>query len=634
MSEEKNSYDASSIRVLEGLEAVRKRPAMYIGSTDEKGLNHLALEIIDNCIDEAMAGYCNLISVDLSEPDIISVYDNGRGFPVDNHPDLGIPGVTVALTMLHAGGKFDDNSYKVSGGLHGVGVSVVNALAEWLIVEVRRDGKIYRQKFSRGDQVTELEIIGETDEVGTTVTFKPDAEIFETVSFDRQFIQNRLKELAFLNRNVKIRFTNQPENYCVQYLFKGGIQEYLENVIKDSKPLLDPPMFFEDENDGIFAEVAFTYLPVSETSLLSFVNSIHTRDGGTHVSGFRSGILRVINEKAKMLKYNKEEKDLFGSADIQEGLSVILNTRLFEPQFEGQTKGRLGNSKVRKVVDGIVYQNFSFYLDRNPGMAKKIIERCLVSKQAREDAQKARERVLRKSFLSSSVLPGKLADCSERDPEKSEIFIVEGNSAGGNAKQARNRHTQAILPLRGKILNVEKASLERILSSAEIQAMISALGTGIGDEFDYTKLRYHKVFIMTDADVDGAHIRTLLLTFFYRYMRDLVDNGNIYIAQPPLYLIMQGKNKETWCFSDEELAEELSKIEGKTEIQRYKGLGEMSAQQLSDTTMDEEQRKILRVNILDAEKADQIFTILMGEEVQPRKEFIQKHAKEVTNLDI
>ena len=627
-------YNASSIKVLEGLEAVRKRPAMYIGSTDDRGLNHLALEIIDNCIDEAMAGYCTNITVELKEPDVISVIDNGRGFPVDNHPEMGIPGVTVALTMLHAGGKFDANSYKVSGGLHGVGVSVVNALSEWLVVEVKRDGILYRQKFERGEPVTELIPIEETSETGTLVTFKPDSEIFESTEFNSTFIQNRLKELAFLNRSLKIRYINYPSSFGVQYLFKGGIQEYLGILHEKEKCLFTEPMYFEGEVMDVYIETTFNYLQKSDTNLLSFVNSICTRDGGTHVNGFKSGLLRVINEKAHMLKYTKDEKDLFSSADIQEGLSAILNTRLFEPQFEGQTKGRLGNSKVRKAVDSFIYQNFSFHLDRNPDIAKDIIERCLITKQAREDAQKARERVLRKNFLSSSVLPGKLADCTERKPELSEIFIVEGNSAGGNAKQARNRHTQAILPLRGKILNVEKASMDRILSSAEIQALISALGTGIGDEFDYSKLRYHKVFIMTDADVDGAHIRTLLLTFFYRFMKPLIENGNIYIAQPPLYLIMSGKKSEVWCFSDEELSRELAQIDGKFEIQRYKGLGEMSAEQLADTTMDIEKRIILKVNIEDAIEADNIFTILMGEEVLPRKNFIQTHAQEVKDLDI
>ncbi len=631
-----NDYMASSIKVLEGLEAVRKRPAMYIGSTDSRGLNHLALEVIDNSIDEAMAGHCDQIRIILEEPDILSIHDNGRGIPVDIHPQLGISGVEVALTKLHAGGKFDAKSYKVSGGLHGVGISVVNALSEWLSVKVSRDGKVYQQTFSRGIPTSELVVIGDAQDRGTVISFKPDMDVFEDTSFDTGFLKNRFKELAFLNKNLRIEFVDKVTESVTQFHYEGGIQEYILHINENEKIIPEQPIYISRDDEDFFAELAFCYNTKFGENIYSYVNSIHTRDGGTHVYGFRAALINVINEKANLLKYNKDQngkKELFSIEDIKEGLSAIVNVRLHDPQFEGQTKGRLGNSFVKKRVEEIVAQDFSFFLDKNPDIAKRVIERCLVAKDAREAAAKARDLIRRKSFLSNSVLPGKLADCSEKDPEKSELFIVEGDSAGGSAKQGRDRRTQAILPLRGKILNVEKAHLDKILGNEEIKALIAALGTGIDKDFDIKKLRYNKVFIMTDADVDGSHIRTLLLTLFYRYMYPLIENGNIYIAQPPLYLIMHNR-QETYVYNDRELQEKLKTIEGKYEIQRYKGLGEMSAEQLSQTTMNPQNRVILKVNIDDLLSSEEIFTILMGEKVQPRKEFIQKHAHEVVNIDI
>jgi DNA gyrase subunit B len=627
-------YNASSIRVLEGLEAVRKRPAMYIGSTDQHGLNHLALEVIDNSIDEAMGGFCKNIHVILIEPDQISIEDDGRGFPVDIHPGLGISGVEVALTKLHAGGKFDENSYKVSGGLHGVGVSVVNGLSEWLTVEVSRNNNVYRQKFERGIPTTDLEIVGTSEQTGSIVTFKPDKDIFETTIFNENFINNRLKELAFLNQKVRITFENRMTSEIFEYYYEGGINEYLTYLVDGKTTILPEAIYLLKPDENLFVEFSFNYTGSYGETIFSFVNSINTKDGGTHVVGFKSGILRVINEKAILLKYNKDQtKDMFTSEDIRDGLIAIINVRLHDPQFEGQTKGRLGNNFVRKAIEEYVYNEFTYYLDKNPEVAKSVLDRCIVSRDSREAAAKARDLVRRKSFMGSTILPGKLADCSEKDPAKSEVFIVEGDSAGGSAKQGRDRQTQAILPLRGKILNVEKSNLEKIIVNEEIKSLIAALGTGIEQDFNIAKLRYHKVFIMTDADVDGAHIRTLLLTFFYRYLQPLILNGNIYIAQPPLYLIMHDR-KEKYVYSDQELASYLKTVTGKYEIQRYKGLGEMSAQQLNDTTMSSKNRVILQVTMENAIEAEHMFTILMGDKVQPRKEFIQKHAKEVTNLDI
>jgi len=629
-----NDYNSSSIRVLEGLEAVRKRPAMYIGSTDAKGLNHLALEVIDNSIDEAMGGYCTHIVVTLVEENVISIEDNGRGFPVDLHPELGIPGVEVALTKLHAGGKFDSKSYKVSGGLHGVGVSVVNALSEWLKVEINRDCNHYEQLYKRGTPQHELEITGLSTINGTKVTFKPDKEIFETTIFDTHFLINRLKELAFLNNNLSISFVNELTQERFDFYYEGGIKEYLQFILSGKTSILPEPVYLIKPDDELFIEICFNYASSYGETIYSFVNSINTRDGGTHVYGFKSGILKVINEKANLLKYNKDpSKDLFSSDDIKDGLTAIINVRLHDPQFEGQTKGRLGNNFVRKSVEEYIYNEFSGMLDKNPDLAKAVIERSLISKEAREAAAKARDLVRRKSFLGSSVLPGKLADCTEKDPEKCEMFIVEGDSAGGSAKQGRDRRTQAILPLRGKILNVEKANIEKILVNEEIKSLIAALGTGIEKDFDIKRLRYGKIMIMTDADVDGAHIRTLLLTFFYRFALPLIENGHVCIAQPPLFLVLHDK-KEKYCYSDLELSTYLESIKSKYEVQRYKGLGEMSATQLCETTMSPANRVIKQVNIEDAAEAERMFTILMGDKVGPRKEFIQTHAKEVTNLDI
>jgi DNA gyrase subunit B len=581
-----------------------------------------------------MGGFCKNIHVILIEPDQISIEDDGRGFPVDIHPGLGISGVEVALTKLHAGGKFDENSYKVSGGLHGVGVSVVNGLSEWLTVEVSRNNNVYRQKFERGIPTTDLEIVGTSEQTGSIVTFKPDKDIFETTIFNENFINNRLKELAFLNQKVRITFENRMTSEIFEYYYEGGINEYLTYLVDGKTTILPEAIYLLKPDENLFVEFSFNYTGSYGETIFSFVNSINTKDGGTHVVGFKSGILRVINEKAILLKYNKDQtKDMFTSEDIRDGLIAIINVRLHDPQFEGQTKGRLGNNFVRKAIEEYVYNEFTYYLDKNPEVAKSVLDRCIVSRDSREAAAKARDLVRRKSFMGSTILPGKLADCSEKDPAKSEVFIVEGDSAGGSAKQGRDRQTQAILPLRGKILNVEKSNLEKIIVNEEIKSLIAALGTGIEQDFNIAKLRYHKVFIMTDADVDGAHIRTLLLTFFYRYLQPLILNGNIYIAQPPLYLIMHDR-KEKYVYSDQELASYLKTVTGKYEIQRYKGLGEMSAQQLNDTTMSSKNRVILQVTMENAIEAEHMFTILMGDKVQPRKEFIQKHAKEVTNLDI
>jgi len=627
-------YNASSIRVLEGLEAVRKRPAMYIGSTDQRGLNHLALEVIDNSIDEAMGGFCKNIHIILEEPDIISIEDDGRGFPVDDHPELGISGAEVALTRLHAGGKFDENSYKVSGGLHGVGVSVVNGLSEWLIVEIKRNGNLYRQEYKIGAPQTTLEIIGTSENTGSKVTFRPDSDIFETTTFDFDFLNNRLKELAFLNKNLRIVIENKVSGENYEYYYEGGIKEYLHYLIDGKTTIIPDCIYLLKPDDAVYVEMAFNYSTSYGETLFSFVNSINTRDGGTHVVGFKTGIVRVINEKAILLKYNKEpSKDLFTSEDIRDGLIAIINVRLHDPQFEGQTKGRLGNNFVRKAIEEYIYNEFTYYLDKNPDVAKAVLDRCIVSRDAREAAAKARDLVRRKSFLGTSVLPGKLADCSEKDPFKCEMFIVEGDSAGGSAKQGRDRQTQAILPLRGKILNVEKAVIEKILVNEEIKSLIAAIGTGIEQDFDYTKLRYHKIFIMTDADVDGAHIRTLLLTFFYRFMLPLVEKGHIYVAQPPLFLVVH-ERKEKYVYSDQELATYLKTLKGKYEIQRYKGLGEMSSDQLCDTTMSPANRIIMQITLENVMEAEHMLTILMGDKVQPRKEYIQLHANEVKNLDI
>ena len=632
----KQSYDESQIQVLEGLEAVRKRPGMYIGSTSSRGLHHLVYEIVDNSIDEALAGFCNEISVSINEDNSITVIDNGRGMPTGIHPKMGKSAVEVIMTVLHAGGKFGGGGYKVSGGLHGVGASVVNALSEWCEVTVSRDGEVWQQKYSRGAAISDLAKIGETEEHGTRVSFKPDIEIFEETEYDFEILSNRLRELAFLNKGIRIVLTDKrEENKEDVYFYEGGIKEFVAYLNRNKEVLHQEPIYVEGERDGIIAEVSLQYNDGYSENLYSFANNIDTIEGGTHLSGFKTALTRVINDYGKKFNHLKENDKNLSGDDIREGLTAVVSVKISEPQFEGQTKTKLGNSEVRSVVDSIVGEGVSIFLEENPNVGKIIIEKALMAARARDAARKARE-LTRKSVLERSALPGKLADCSSKDPLECEIYIVEGDSAGGSAKQGRNRRFQAILPLRGKILNVEKQRLDRILTSDTIKSMITAFGAGIGDDFDENKLRYNRIIIMTDADVDGAHIRTLLLTFFFRYMRGLIDGGHVYIAQPPLYQIKKNK-KEYYAYSDKELESMLEEIGGKdntTNIQRYKGLGEMNANQLWDTTMDPEKRILLKATVEDAIAADEIFTILMGDKVEPRREFIHKNAKKVSNLDI
>ncbi len=628
------TYTASQIQILEGLEAVRKRPGMYIGSTGSRGLHHLVYEVVDNSIDEALAGYCKNIVVTIHKDNSITVEDDGRGIPTDIHPKVGKPAVEVALTMLHAGGKFNNDAYKVSGGLHGVGVSVVNALSEKLEVIVKQHGKIYRQIYERGVPKTDLEVIGETEETGTTITFKPDKEIFEETVFDYDVLAQRLRELAFLNKGINIKLIDERDGKEEVFNYEGGIISFVKYLNRNKEVLHEEPIYMEAKNSDYEVEVCMQYNDSYTENIFSFANNIDTREGGTHLVGFKAALTKVINDYARKYGIIKDnEKNLQGE-DVREGLTAIVSVKLKNPQFEGQTKTKLGNSEMRSIVENVVTEKLSAFLEENPSVAKVIVEKATQAARAREAARKARELTRRKSALENTTLPGKLADCSEKDPSKCELFLVEGDSAGGSAKSGRNSRFQAILPLRGKILNVEKARLDKILSNEEIRAMITALGTGIGDEFDISKLRYHKVVIMTDADVDGSHIRTLLLTFFYRFMRPLIENGNVYIAQPPLYKITKGK-KVYYAYSDRELDRILNEIgrENYT-VQRYKGLGEMNADQLWDTTMDPEKRTMLKVTLEDAIAADEIFTILMGDKVEPRREFIEKHAKTVRNLDI
>jgi len=628
------TYTASQIQILEGLEAVRKRPGMYIGSTGSRGLHHLVYEVVDNSIDEALAGYCKNIVVTIHKDNSITVEDDGRGIPTDIHPKVRKPAVEVALTMLHAGGKFNNDAYKVSGGLHGVGVSVVNALSEKLEVIVKQHGKIYRQRYERGVPKTDLEVIGETEETGTTITFKPDKEIFEETVFDYDVLAQRLRELAFLNKGINIKLIDERDGKEEVFNYEGGIISFVKYLNRNKEVLHEEPIYMEAKNSDYEVEVCMQYNDSYTENIFSFANNIDTREGGTHLVGFKAALTKVINDYARKYGIIKDnEKNLQGE-DVREGLTAIVSVKLKNPQFEGQTKTKLGNSEMRSIVENVVTEKLSAFLEENPSVAKVIVEKATQAARAREAARKARELTRRKSALENTTLPGKLADCSEKDPSKCELFLVEGDSAGGSAKSGRNSRFQAILPLRGKILNVEKARLDKILSNEEIRAMITALGTGIGDEFDISKLRYHKVVIMTDADVDGSHIRTLLLTFFYRFMRPLIENGNVYIAQPPLYKITKGK-KVYYAYSDRELDRILNEIgrENYT-VQRYKGLGEMNADQLWDTTMDPEKRTMLKVTLEDAIAADEIFTILMGDKVEPRREFIEKHAKTVRNLDI
>ena len=637
LEENKQSYDESQIQVLEGLEAVRKRPGMYIGSTSSRGLHHLVYEIVDNSIDEALAGFCKNIEVTINEDNSITVVDDGRGMPVGIHPKMGKATVEVIMTVLHAGGKFGGGGYKVSGGLHGVGASVVNALSEYCEVTVKREGFIWQQKYSRGNVLCDLTKIGESDEHGTKVLFKPDHEIFEDTVYDFEVLSSRLRELAFLNKGIAITLTDnrEEEPRVEKYHYEGGIKEFVTYLNRNKEVLHEYPIYIEGEKDGIIAEIALQYNDGYNENLYSFANNIDTIEGGTHLAGFKSALTRAINDYAKRFGHIKDyDKNLSGD-DAREGLTAVVSVKISEPQFEGQTKTKLGNSEVRGVVDSIVAEGVSIFLEENPAVGKIIIDKALMAARARDAARKARE-LTRKSVLERSTLPGKLADCSSKDPMECEIYIVEGDSAGGSAKQGRNRKFQAILPLRGKILNVEKQRLDRILNSDTIRAMITAFGAGIGKDFDEEKLRYNRIIIMTDTDVDGAHIRTLLLTFFYRYMRPLIDGGHVYIAQPPLYKVSKGKREE-YAYSDEELDKILEEFGGKDNsinIQRYKGLGEMNANQLWDTTMDPEHRILLKATVEDAIAADEIFTILMGDKVEPRREFIQKNAKKVSNLDI
>ena len=636
LEENKQSYDESQIQVLEGLEAVRKRPGMYIGSTSSRGLHHLVYEIVDNSIDEALAGFCKNIEVTINEDNSITVIDDGRGMPVGIHPKMGKATVEVIMTVLHAGGKFGGGGYKVSGGLHGVGASVVNALSEYCEVTVTREGFIWQQKYSRGNVLCDLTKIGESEGHGTKVLFKPDHEIFEETEYDFEVLANRLRELAFLNKGIAITLIDKREEERIEkYHYEGGIKEFVSYLNRNKEVLHESPIYVEGEKDGIIAEIALQYNDGYNENLYSFANNIDTIEGGTHLSGFKSALTRAINDYAKRFGHIKESDKNLSGDDAREGLTAVISVKISEPQFEGQTKTKLGNSEVRGVVDSIVAEGVSVFLEENPAVGKIIIDKALMAARARDAARKARE-LTRKSVLERSTLPGKLADCSSKDPMECEIYIVEGDSAGGSAKQGRNRKFQAILPLRGKILNVEKQRLDRILNSDTIRAMITAFGAGIGKDFDEEKLRYNRIIIMTDADVDGAHIRTLLLTFFYRYMRPLIDGGHVYIAQPPLYKVSKGKREE-YAYSDEELDKILEGFGGKDSsinIQRYKGLGEMNANQLWDTTMDPEHRILLKATVEDAIAADEIFTILMGDKVEPRREFIQKNAKKVSNLDI
>lgn len=630
-------YDETQIQVLEGLEAVRKRPSMYIGSTGPRGLHHLVWEIVDNSIDEALAGYCDHIQVIIEKDNSITVIDNGRGIPVGIHEKTGRPAVEVIMTVLHAGGKFDNSGYKVSGGLHGVGASVVNALSTSLEVYVHRDGKIYHLDFERGILKTEIEVIGETDQTGTRIHFTPDPEIFsETQEFDYETLVYRVRELAFLNKKLKITIEDKRVNQekKEEFYYEGGIKEYVEHL-NHSKEVLHEPFFAEKEDKGMVVEVAIQYNSGFSNNIYSFANNINTIEGGMHESGFKTALTRVINDYARRSNMFKEDDPNLSGDDVREGLTAIVSIKHPNPQFEGQTKTKLGNSEARTITDSTFSEMFSKYLNENPDEARIIVEKGLMASRARLAAKKARELTRRKNALEISNLPGKLADCSSRDASISELYIVEGDSAGGSAKQGRDRHYQAILPLRGKILNVEKARLDRILSNNEIRSMITAMGTGIGEEFDITKARYHKVVIMTDADVDGAHIRTLLLTFFYRFMRPLIDHGYIYIAQPPLFKVQQGK-KIYYTYDDHELdllLDELPK-QPKPALQRYKGLGEMNAEQLWETTMDPENRTLLQIHLKDAIEADKVFDMLMGDRVEPRRKFIEENAKYVKNLDI
>ncbi|MEM2944080.1 MAG: DNA topoisomerase (ATP-hydrolyzing) subunit B [Methanomassiliicoccales archaeon] len=630
---EDSSYNEDKIQVLEGLQAVRKRPGMYIGSTDSRGLHHLVFEVVDNSIDEAMAGFCTKIAVTINGDGSVTVEDDGRGIPTGILPKYERPAVEIVMTTLHAGGKFDRKSYKVSGGLHGVGLSVVNSLSEWLEVRVKREGKEHFARFERGVVVDKLRIIGEASSTGTIITFKPDPEIFEDVNFDADILASRLMDLAFLNKNVIILFKDERTGREEKYHYEGGIIEFVQHINRTKNVLHEKPIYIAGERSDILIEVALQYTDAYSENIHTFVNNINTIEGGTHLIGFRSALTRTMNDYARKYGFLKESDESLSGDDVREGLTAILSVKMPEPQFEGQTKTKLGNSEIRGIVDSFVYERLYQYLEENPKVAEACIRRAILAAQAREAARKARELTRRKGFLESASLPGKLADCTEKDPAKSELFIVEGDSAGGSAKQGRNREFQAVLPLRGKILNVEKARMDKILKNAEVRNLITALGTGIKEDFDISKTRYHKIIIMTDADVDGAHIRTLLLTLFFRYMRPLIENGYVYIAQPPLYRIAKG-NTEIYAYTEKERISAVERLGKGVSIQRYKGLGEMNPKQLWETTMNPDTRVMKKVTIEDARRADILFNILMGDAVLPRREFISAHAKEVENLDV
>jgi DNA gyrase subunit B len=627
-------YTAEDIRILDGLEAVRRRPGMYIGSTDEHGLHHLVYEIVYNSIDEAMAGYCDRAEIIIHKDNSVTVIDNGRGIPVDIHPATNTSALEAVMTRLHAGAKFGGRTYQVSSGLHGVGASVVNALSVWLNAEVKREGKIYCQKYERGNPTCDLKAIGNTEETGTTITFLADTEIFGRINYDFNTIRERLKELAFLNKNLEIYLKDERTDQEATFLFEGGIASLVSRFNKDRQVLHSLPIYISGTTNSTVVEVALQYNDGFSESTLSFANCVNTIDGGSHLTGFRSALTRVLNDYARKNKLLKDSDPNLIGDDVRDGLTSVISVKLVEPQFEGQTKAKLGNPEIKTQVEAIVADGLSLHLEQHPDDAKAIIDKCLVSAKAREAARKARDLIFKRSGLEAGTLPGKLAGCSENDPRECELYLVEGDSAGGSAKQGRDRRFQAILPLRGKILNVEKAPKDKILDHEEIRAIITAVGAGIGDQLDFSKLRYHRIIIMTDADVDGSHIRTLLLTFFYRNMVELISQGHLFIAQPPLFRIQAGKEL-TWIYSDKERDAKLKELKGKkVEIQRYKGLGEMSAQQLWDTTMNPESRTLLKVEIEDAMAADRVFHMLMGSEVPPRKSFIQAHAKSVRNLDI
>lgn len=630
-----NNYDAGNIKVLEGLEPVRLRPGMYIGSTSEKGLHHLVYEVVDNSIDEALAGRCDYIKVTVSEDNIITVEDDGSGIPVKEHPQTHKSTLETVLTVLHAGGKFDSSAYHFSGGLHGVGVSVVNALSEYLIAEVKRDGHLYRMTFERGVATSDLEILGDTNETGTTISFKADPEIFDTTVYDKKTLERRFREMAFLNSGVQIIFEDQRDESSQSFKYDGGVSEFVGYLNRNKDSIMPEIPHFIGSQEDTEIEIAFQYTDSYSENILTFANNILTPEGGTHLSGFRSALTRGVNDYARKYKFIKENEENLQGEDVREGMTAIVSVKISEPQFEGQTKAKLGNSEVRGAVDSFFSSKLESFLEENPKVAQTILDKALQSRRAREAARKARDLTRKRSILDSATLPGKLADCQSTDIAENEIFIVEGNSAGGSAKGGRDNRIQAILPLRGKILNVEKANIDRILNSEEIKAMITAFGTGVGKEFDISKLRYGKIIIMTDADVDGAHIRTLLLTFFYRYMKDLIDDGHVYVAQPPLYKITHGRS-ERYVYSDAERDRVIEDIKGENyKINRYKGLGEMNAEQLWETTMNPDNRILLRV--LENEEStstDDTFSLLMGEKVEPRREFIEENAKYVNNIDV